>query len=272
MACSETTALGDSRHSMRASVIQSGAGYIEGWPSFCPIGPTRSSSAPGKCVLAQMDPGPLSEYRAGRECLSSYVAGLPQTNNQTCLFLSAVGHFEHSVIDAGAQEVPLAGPRSGDREGRGGFRCAGQFQTRRHFVSKRGSHPTPSGHIRDRSLPPIGLSVSLIYLRAVSTRRILIPLFRSGSFLGIGAEEGLIGEKIGISRCPRIHCFDGRLARSGRRSRGEPWRAYTSKGGYISRDNVGCSCDAPRIVGMVCATPRRCEEISGLCKGRCTPV
>jgi hypothetical protein len=42
----------------------------------------------------------LSEYRAGRECLSKYVAGLPQTNNQTGLFLSAVGHFEHSVIDA----------------------------------------------------------------------------------------------------------------------------------------------------------------------------
>jgi hypothetical protein len=42
----------------------------------------------------------LSEYRAGRECLSRYVAGLPETNNRTGLFLSAVGHFEHSVIDA----------------------------------------------------------------------------------------------------------------------------------------------------------------------------
>jgi hypothetical protein len=42
----------------------------------------------------------LSEYRAGRECLSRYVAGLPDTNNQTGIFLSAVGHFEHSVIDA----------------------------------------------------------------------------------------------------------------------------------------------------------------------------
>ena len=41
----------------------------------------------------------LSEYRAGRECLSRYVARLPETNNQTGLFLSAVGHFEHSVIN-----------------------------------------------------------------------------------------------------------------------------------------------------------------------------
>lgn len=32
--------------------------------------------------------------------LSRYVAGLPETNNQTGLFLSAVGHFEHSVINA----------------------------------------------------------------------------------------------------------------------------------------------------------------------------
>jgi hypothetical protein len=45
---------------------------------------------------------------------------------------------------------------------------------------------------------------------------------------------------------------------------GSPERAYTSK------DNVGCSCDAPGIVGPVCATPRRCEEMSGLCEGRCT--
>jgi hypothetical protein len=42
----------------------------------------------------------LSEYRAGRECLSRYVAGLPETNNETGMFLSAVGHFEHSVVDA----------------------------------------------------------------------------------------------------------------------------------------------------------------------------
>jgi hypothetical protein len=42
----------------------------------------------------------LSEYRAGRECLLRYVAELPETNNRTGLFLSAVGHFEHSVISA----------------------------------------------------------------------------------------------------------------------------------------------------------------------------
>ena len=111
MACSETTALGDSRHSMRAPVIQSGAGYIEGWPSFCPNRAYSAHLRPPANVFLRRWTLALSEYRAGRECLSSYVAGLPQTNNQTCLFLSAVGHFEHSVIDAGAQEVPLAGPR-----------------------------------------------------------------------------------------------------------------------------------------------------------------
>ena len=41
---------------------------------------------------------------------------------------------------------------------------------------------------------------------------------------------------------------------------------------YITRDDAGCSCDAPGIVlGPVCATPRRCEEMSGLCEGRCSP-
>jgi hypothetical protein len=50
---------------------------------------------------------------------------------------------------------------------------------------------------------------------------------------------------------------------------GSPERVYLSKRSYISTDNVGCSCDAPGIVGLVCATPRTCEEISGLCKGRC---
>lgn len=48
-----------------------------------------------------------------------------------------------------------------------------------------------------------------------------------------------------------------------------PQRAYTLKRGYISTDNVGCSCDAPGMVGRVCATPRTCEEISGRCEGRC---
>ena len=34
-------------------------------------------------------------------------------------------------------------------------------------------------------------------------------------------------------------------------------------------DNVGCSCDAPGIVGLVCATPYRCREMTGLCVGGC---
>jgi hypothetical protein len=34
-------------------------------------------------------------------------------------------------------------------------------------------------------------------------------------------------------------------------------------------DVAGCSCDAPGIVGLVCATPYRCREMSGLCEGRC---
>jgi hypothetical protein len=37
----------------------------------------------------------------------------------------------------------------------------------------------------------------------------------------------------------------------------------------FSPKRVGCSCDAPGVVGMVCATPRRCEEMSGQCDGRC---
>ena len=38
---------------------------------------------------------------------------------------------------------------------------------------------------------------------------------------------------------------------------------------YASEDEIGCSCDAPGVVGTVCATPYRCKEISGLCVGRC---
>src|SRR6516162_6316690 len=39
---------------------------------------------------------------------------------------------------------------------------------------------------------------------------------------------------------------------------------------YTSGADVGCSCDAPGISGMVCATPLRCREMSGLCEGGCT--
>jgi hypothetical protein len=39
---------------------------------------------------------------------------------------------------------------------------------------------------------------------------------------------------------------------------------------YTSEDNAGCSCDAPGVVGLVCATPYRCIEMSGLCVGGCT--
>jgi hypothetical protein len=39
---------------------------------------------------------------------------------------------------------------------------------------------------------------------------------------------------------------------------------------YTPQDQMGCSCDAPGIVGLVCATPHRCREMSGLCVGSCT--
>jgi hypothetical protein len=39
---------------------------------------------------------------------------------------------------------------------------------------------------------------------------------------------------------------------------------------YPSEEDVGCSCDAPGIYGLFCATPRTCREMSGLCVGRCT--
>jgi hypothetical protein len=39
---------------------------------------------------------------------------------------------------------------------------------------------------------------------------------------------------------------------------------------YGSSEEIGCSCDAPGVVGKVCATADRCEEMSGLCVGRCT--
>jgi hypothetical protein len=38
---------------------------------------------------------------------------------------------------------------------------------------------------------------------------------------------------------------------------------------YTSSDDFGCSCDAPGIMGMFCATPRACRELSGLCEGPC---
>ena len=38
---------------------------------------------------------------------------------------------------------------------------------------------------------------------------------------------------------------------------------------YTPNDRAGCSCDAPGIVGLVCATPYRCREMSGLCVGGC---
>jgi hypothetical protein len=65
------------------------------------LGPTYPDNLwPPANVYLRRWSSSLSEYRAGRDCLSRYVAGLPRTNNQIGLFLSAVGHFEHSVIDA----------------------------------------------------------------------------------------------------------------------------------------------------------------------------
>ena len=37
----------------------------------------------------------------------------------------------------------------------------------------------------------------------------------------------------------------------------------------VAEDESGCSCDAPGVVGQVCATPHRCREMDGLCLGRC---
>jgi hypothetical protein len=46
--------------------------------------------------------------------------------------------------------------------------------------------------------------------------------------------------------------------------------ARTYERNYTSNEGVGCACDAPGVVGLVCATPYRCREISGLCEGACT--
>lgn len=40
----------------------------------------------------------VSEYRVGKQRLSEYVSDLPRTNTRTSLFLAALGHFEHCVI------------------------------------------------------------------------------------------------------------------------------------------------------------------------------
>jgi hypothetical protein len=42
----------------------------------------------------------VREYRAGRDHLSRFAGDLPRTNNQIGLFLSALGHFEHCIINA----------------------------------------------------------------------------------------------------------------------------------------------------------------------------
>ncbi len=38
---------------------------------------------------------------------------------------------------------------------------------------------------------------------------------------------------------------------------------------YTATDNSGCSCDAPGVTGLVCATPYRCREMAGVCVGDC---
>ncbi len=52
--------------------------------------------------------------------------------------------------------------------------------------------------------------------------------------------------------------------------------ADLSKGSYNATfpagDQIGCSCDAPGIFGRFCATAGRCEEMSGVCLGRCVDV
>jgi hypothetical protein len=44
---------------------------------------------------------------------------------------------------------------------------------------------------------------------------------------------------------------------------------WSQENASVSQDQAGCSCDAPGIVGAVCATPHRCREMDGLCLGSC---
>ena len=77
--------------------------------------------------------------------------------------------------------------------------------------------------------------------------------------------EGLKDENSHVQPGPRVFGFDGRPGRSGRRSRREVREKL-----HLRRNNAGCSCDAPGVIGLVCATPYRCIEMSGLCVGGCT--
>ena len=38
---------------------------------------------------------------------------------------------------------------------------------------------------------------------------------------------------------------------------------------YASKGDVACSCNGAGMVGTVCATLERCEEMDGICKGSC---
>ena len=49
----------------------------------------------------------VDEYRSGREGLQQYVADLPRTNKQTMLFLSALSHFDHCIINGYVAQVTL---------------------------------------------------------------------------------------------------------------------------------------------------------------------
>jgi hypothetical protein len=46
--------------------------------------------------------------------------------------------------------------------------------------------------------------------------------------------------------------------------------ARTYERNFTPREGAGCSCDAPGVIGLICATPYRCQEMDGLCVGRCT--
>ena len=64
-------------------------------------GPSYPENAwpPASLFLRRWDSA-ISEYRAGKDCLSNYVSELPRTNNRIGVFLRAGAHFESSVINA----------------------------------------------------------------------------------------------------------------------------------------------------------------------------
>ena len=44
---------------------------------------------------------------------------------------------------------------------------------------------------------------------------------------------------------------------------------WSQGNGYPAQGQIGCSCDAPGVDGLVCASPYRCKDLGGLCVGSC---